>query len=136
MPNIDSSYRIGRCSSCEWRPAFAWPAYTGLRLEDVRCPRCGSLLDQTSRQVHSIRTLTPAEEEASRERALSSAEEQLRFNREALDLLADRSPDPATEAARSISMPSFARSIERAEQRMNRLRNGRELAAKKRREES
>jgi len=69
---FDDTYRVGRCpnshcriklSDTAWgtidRPAFAWKASTGLRLDDgMRCPRCGNLLDRTSREARNMREFT------------------------------------------------------------------------------
>jgi hypothetical protein len=71
----DDTYRVGRCpnSRCPVRmgngfmatsdrPAFAWKANTGLRLDDgMRCPRCGNLLGRTSREAFSLREFTEDE---------------------------------------------------------------------------
>jgi len=57
----DNSYRLGRCNSCPNRMVYVWPANSGLRLDDVRCPRCKGLLDRTSRDAHLMRHLSDEE---------------------------------------------------------------------------
>lgn len=78
----DSSYRLGRCNNrnrtaCARRPVFAWHYSTGLRLDDVRCPYCGGLLDRTSRDAHYVRALTDEEVVAARDAAIARNEVRL-----------------------------------------------------------
>lgn len=57
-----SKTRVGRCNHCATRPAYAWLADTGMRLDDgVRCPRCKHVLDKTSRSAHHMRAFTAEE---------------------------------------------------------------------------
>lgn len=53
---FDDTYRVGRCNVCHGKPAFAWKADTGLRLDDgMRCPKCRHSLDRTSREARYMR---------------------------------------------------------------------------------
>lgn len=69
---FDDTYRVGRCPNTrcavrmgdDWiarvdRPAFAWKANTGLRIDDgMRCPNCGQYLNKTSREAHGLKEFT------------------------------------------------------------------------------
>jgi len=75
---FDSTYRLGRCRQSHGRPAFAWKASLGLRLDDgMRCPKCHHLLERTSRDVHNLRELTEDETLYEFETALKSLREKL-----------------------------------------------------------
>lgn len=69
---FDHTFRVGRCPNRRCtvqlregavgivdRPAYAWKANTGLKLDDgLKCPRCGSLLNRTSRDALRLREFT------------------------------------------------------------------------------
>lgn len=72
-----NNFRVGRCNHCARRPSYYWPATSGLRLDDVRCPRCRHLLDRTSREAHNMRGLTYDEITAARDTAIAAVEAQV-----------------------------------------------------------
>lgn len=53
----DKTYAIGRCRGCPHarhrsnEPLYAWKRGT-LRLDDVRCLKCGNTINATSREAH------------------------------------------------------------------------------------
>lgn len=122
---FDDSYRIGRCNHCSSRPSYAWPAVTGLRLDDVRCPRCHHWLDRTSRETHRMRSLTPDEIQAVLGYAVAHAETQLE---EARVMLAAWTTEPVTDDTsrwrRQFNMDSYGKTVKAGEERVRRLRRG------------
>jgi len=70
---VTKDHRLGRCNYCAQRMTYVWHKSTGLRLDDVRCPRCKGLLDRTSREVHLYRFLSDAEVSFMRQDALDRA---------------------------------------------------------------
>lgn len=76
----DSSYRIGRCSHCADRPAYAWEAASQMRIDEARCPRCHHGLNATSREVkNGFIVLTVYEIASCLRRAEASAHEAREF---------------------------------------------------------
>lgn len=72
----DSSYRIGRCSHCANRPAYAWEAASHMRIDEARCPRCHHGLNATSREVaHGFTVLTVYEIASCLRRAEASGDQ-------------------------------------------------------------
>ena len=80
---IPASFRVGRCNHCRMRPAYAWDGRSGLRIDEVRCPSCGSRLHATSRIAHRILILTDAEIDAMRGEAIVACEQAAAEAREA-----------------------------------------------------
>lgn len=107
MKTFDSSYRVGRCQACRTRPAYAWPAKSGLRLGDVRCPKCRRYLDRTSRMAHYMRELDAEEIAAMQAEAI---EEYERLIVSAEDIVAQLK---ATAAEYRASLKRLARAAHR-----------------------
>lgn len=96
---FDDTYRVGRCPNTRclvrmgegWRttadrPAYAWKAVTGLRVDDgMRCPNCGSALNKTSREARHMREFTEDELLKVFEQTLKTLRERTERNQEQLD---------------------------------------------------
>jgi len=124
-------YRLGRCPNCSIRPAFAWLASTGLRLEDVRCPRCDYPLQLTSRMVYNVRSLTDDEVVDALRSAEARAFELHKDHCEMVeawerDLTAVRTTngDSMEEYKARLNRDRYAEAAEHQRKRLARLRKG------------
>lgn len=125
MTRFDDSYRIGRCNHCQSRPSYAWPAVSGLRLEDVRCPTCHHWLDRTSREAHRMYELTPDEIAEALRFGIGWAKEQLEH---AEVFLSSWEAEPVTDDTskwrRQFNVDRGKGSLKHAQARVSRLERG------------